>query len=125
MATTACWHLIHTDGPTKGQPYELDYGAPHFATHEEATQAAGHAHAAGQHIEPAQLPTPCATLSCAYCGRLHSNAQGPEHHDTQDQADQSAEQSGWTRRGVAHFCTDCTDHARAYTPNDADTDDWP
>ena len=109
---TACWHLIHTDGPNKGQPYELDYGAPHFSTHEEAIRAAGRAHAAGQHLEPAQIPTPCATAVCTHCGDVYdAEDHRIEHHDTQDQADTAAMESGWTKDGRGRLlCLACTGH---------------
>lgn len=109
--TAPCWHLRHTDGPTKGNPYECsEYGTQHFTTKEAATEAIQLE--AIQGVEATRLDTPCHTITCAGDGCdyvLDQDGEGVYHHASQAEAEMTAREHGWERTTQGLICPACVE----------------
>lgn len=93
--TTRCWGFVHTNGPTKGDPYEYGEGAPHFPSAEAAIEWRDQIK---QHpaVDLVQLPE-CHTVTCDGCGDPVDGEFGTIHHPTPGDAASEARDGGWTQ----------------------------
>lgn len=104
---TPCWHLIHTDGPTVGEPFERDTaGEAHYSTKEEAQGAAEIEEYA---LEPRQVAdTGCFTAKCAQCDYVLDEDDGAvHHHPSREDAVKAALGGEWSERGDDLICPNC------------------